>query len=367
VEKLGLVKLDALGLKTMDVLHQTIINMGLDPKDQLDFIPLKDPPTYRALSNGDSDGVFQFEGGAMRRGIREVKPKNIEDLVASVALFRPATMNNGGAEQFVNRRHKRESIPTRHPLLMNVTKSTQGILLYQEQMIQVLRALGMEADELTMVLKAIKASNGNVTEANTVLHGVMDHVKQLSVTAGLDDDDIRFLESALLGYAEYGFNRSHAVVYGITGYRCAWLATNHAVEFYAALLSVASGDEKEGKYASAARKHGVRIMKPEINKSGIGYRPDGANIVRGFRSIDKLGIVAVTELVAHQPYTSLIDLAEKVNPRTVSGTRDLQKLIKAADGDDDALQAAFREHEFPGVIGTLKRAGAFRLMVKEEE
>ena len=245
VEKLGLVKLDALGLSTMDVLQQTILNMGRDPRNMMDFIPLDDKETFKALSKGDTAGVFQLEGGAMRRGVKEMLPKNIEDVVATVALYRPATMNNGGTDQFIDRRKKIAVKPQRHRLIMDVTAKTQGIFLYQEQMIRVLRELGMSPEELTKVLKAIKASNGNVGDANTVMVNAMANVKSLAYQAGMDDEDVQFLETSLLGYAEYGFNRSHAVVYGITAYRCAYLSVNHPVEFHAALLSVASGTDKE--------------------------------------------------------------------------------------------------------------------------
>lgn len=366
VEKLGLVKLDALGLLTMDVLQQTIINMGRDPREMMDFIPMKDPETFKALSKGDTDGVFQLEGGAMRRGIREMRPKNIEDVVAAVALYRPATMNNGGTEQFIERRHKRAYAPKRHQMLMDITKTTQGILLYQEQMISLLRKLGMSPEELNKVLKSIKASNNNVTEARADLVTAMGNVKRLAEDAGMDDDDIDFLESSLLGYADYGFNRSHAVVYGITAYRCAWLAVNQPIEFHAALLSVASGTDKESTYVSATRRRGMMIYRPEINASGVGYTATDTGIVKGFLSIPGVGEKAAQCIADQRPYADLVDFATKVDPRVVTGTRDLLELVKKADGDNQALEEMFRDHTFPGVVGALKNVHAFKTLVKED-
>lgn len=365
VEKIGLVKLDALGLSTMDVLQQTIINLGRDPRDMMDFIPLDDKKTYQMLSKGDSDGVFQLEGMAMRIGIQQMKPKTIEDIVAAVALYRPATMNNGGTEQFIERRFRRQPVPMRHPLLMDATKKTHGILLYQEQMISVLRSLGMSPEELTRVLKAIKASNGNVSNASQVMLDSLATVRRLAAEAGMEGNDVSFLEASLLGYAQYGFNRSHAVVYGITAYRCAYLAANYPVEFHAALLSVASGTDKERVYLSAARRRGVRITRPEINASGVGYRPGEGTITRGFLSIDGVGEKAARSLERNQPYDDLVDFASKVDARSVSGTRDLQRLIKKADGDKEELERLFIDHQFPRVIDALRKARVFRNMVKE--
>lgn len=372
VERLGLVKLDVLGLKTMSVLHQALENMGRDPYEGLDFIPLNDSATYRMISKGDTAGVFQLEGGTATRGMRELRPSKIKDIIAAMALYRPATMSSGATDAYIRRKHRMENTPERHEIIMRHTKDTHGILLYQEQVIAVLRDLGLDPDELTMFLKAVKASNGDIGGASGVIEGMLDGIKRRCYERGMTDVDVRWLEEALEAYAGYGFNSAHATVYGLTAYRCAYLAVHEPVAFHAALLSVASGSKKEPGYINATRNRGVRIMRADINGSGLGYRvdPGGRGIRKGLLAIKGLGPKAAVEIVARQPYASLRDLTEKVNPRTVTGIKDLKVLIDFHDiistYQQEDLQRSFDLAEHKGSIKALYNTQALDSLINKE-
>lgn len=343
VEKIGLVKLDALGLKTMSVLRQTLVKLGKDPAEGLDWIPLNDRSTFSMISRGDTDGVFQLEGGTASRGVRRLRPSHIRDVIAAMALFRPATMVSGATDSYIDRKHSREHSPDRHGIIAAATKSTYGILLYQEQVISVLRDLGMDADNLTAFLKAVKASNANVGNAAAVIDGYKEQILTWCHDAGMNEADVEWLWDAIEAFAGYGFNKAHATVYGLAAYRCAYLASHHPVQFHAALLAVAAGTPKESKYISATRSRGIRLLRPDVNLSKATYDvdPKGKGIRKGLLAVKGIGIKVAEEIQSHQPYASLSDFAERVNPRIISGVKDFMQ----TGSRDVGKMAVLTEHE----------------------
>lgn len=207
VESLGLVKLDVLGLKTLSVLHKCFDFMGRDVFDGMDWIPLSDKPTYSMITKGETDGVFQLEGWSARNGVKELKPTKLGDIIASMALFRKATLNSGATASYIKRRHKKEEIPHRHEVLQRTVKDTYGIVVYQEQVISILRDLGMDPDSLTSFLKAVKASNSTVGDAASVIAGYRESIRDMAGSHGINDEDFAWLWGAIEGFAEYGFNK----------------------------------------------------------------------------------------------------------------------------------------------------------------
>ena len=345
IEALGLVKLDVLGLKTLTVLNRTMVNLGRDPFDGLNWIPLTDRPTYAAIAKGLTDGVFQLEGKSAKFGVRELKPTKIRDIIAAMALFRPATMNSGATAEYIERRHGDAEVPVRHEILNDATRSTYGIFLFQEQVIQVLRKMGMEANDLTKFLKAVKASNSNIGNAGKVIQGYHDLVMSMAIGIGMREDDFLWLWESVTGFAAYGFNQAHSTAYGLTAYRCAYLSVHHPVEFYAALLSVAAGNKKkEPQYLSATRRAGVAVRRADINESDVSYVPTKRGIRKGLTSIKGIK-TAAEELIAKRPpggYESVEQLCRLVEGRKVTG-------VKAYLTDGDLTV---------GTIGKLYEAGA---------
>jgi DNA polymerase-3 subunit alpha len=245
------------------------------------------------------------------------------------------------------RKHKEEKIPKRHKIIMDQTSETHGVLLYQEQVIGVLRALGMDADNLTAFLKAVKASNADVGAAGEVIAGYEQMVSDMAHKAGMDSDDIKWMWDAFQAFAGYSFNKAHSVAYGITAYRCAYLATHHPVEFYAAVLAVAAGTPKEAQYVTAVRRADIRVLKPDVNISNSTYTVDYKRkcIRKGLMAIKGIGKKIADEIMEQRPiggYKDLRELCMTVNRRRITGANAYLE-----DGDVSV-----------GVIGKLAEAGA---------
>ena len=346
IEALGLVKLDLLNLK----LHTAIKIMrdisGTDPA----VIPLNDPQVFAHINRGNVTGLFQIEGGATANGIRRMRPRNVKDLIAAMALFRPATMDSGATDDYLNRRSKNQIIPTRHPIIDKTTKDTYGILLYQEQAIQIFRDLGMSIEEIEKARKAIKASNAGVHDAAKVLQVLLREVDRLGDEQGMTSEDRIYLGDALQAFAGYSFNLAHATMYGIWAYRTAWYRLHHPVAFWAGMLVAHSSDAdvKVAKYVAAARAQGVPILPPHINRSGVTYTVDasGGAIYKGLTSINGIGDKAAANIIANAPYYSLDEFAAKVSTRQVSGSKNLGLGVHPA--------------ECSGIVTLLHRAGALR-------
>jgi len=306
IEALGLVKLDVLGLKTLSILHRCMDNLGRSVYDGLDWIPLRDTKALGTIGKGYTDGVFQLEGGSSRRGCRDLKPTKITDIIAAMALFRPATMDSGATASYIARKHHQEQIPSRHQIIRKHTEDTYGIMLFQEQVIGILRDLGMNSDDLTSFLKAIKASQkAEIEHAEKVMREAQGEVEKLAAAAGMIEDDFLWLWNAIEGFSKYGFNQAHSTAYGITAYRCAYLAVHHPVEFYAALLAVAaeSGSKKEALYLKAARHRDIRVLQATVNDSLVTYSVDRRKraIRKGLMAIKFVGERQAEEIVSLRP------------------------------------------------------------------
>lgn len=347
IESLGLVKLDVLGLKTLSVLHKCFDFMGRDVFEGFDWIPLTDSATYSMIAKGETDGVFQLEGWSARNGVKELKPTKLGDVIASMALFRKATLKSGATATYIRRRHKKEGVPERHEIIHKNVKDTYGIMVFQEQVMGILRDLGMDADDLTAFLKAIKASNSTVGDAASVIVGFREAIRRMAEQHGINDEDFEWFWKAVEGFAEYGFNKAHATAYGLTAYRCAYLARHFPVPFFAALLSVAAGTDKEDMYVKATRAKGISIRRADINLSDVSYTvdPKGKSIRKGLMSIDGVGAKTANIINNRRPeggYQSLGHFCSLVGS-SISGVK-----AYVESGDEEV-----------GVFAKLMRAGAF--------
>jgi DNA polymerase-3 subunit alpha len=341
IEALGYVKLDVMGVKMLSVVRRCLDLLG---KKDLEWIPLTHGPTYSAIRSGQTEGVFQLSGWSAQKGCRDLKPTKIQDVIAAMALFRPATQSSGATASFIARKHKEEVSPSRHPIIEAATTSTYGIMLYQEQVIAILRALGMEADDLTKFLKAVKASNKNIGDAGKVITEYQSMIASLCSSAGMNQEDQRWLSTAIDGFSQYGFNSAHATTYGLLAYQTAYLMVCHPIEFHTALLAVAAGDEKkEPKYLKAARSRGVRILAPDVNISGLTYTMDRKRMAvrKGLLAIKGIGVSTAEEIARCQPYTSIEDLVTRVEHRKVTGTKDVRLGKKKLEESIGSLKALY--------------------------
>ena len=352
VEAAGFVKIDLLGSRTLTAIRVACEALGMT-RQQWEHLPENDKETFRRFSSGQVAGSFQAEGGSQRRGFRDLKPSKLADIVAGQALYRPAMLGaNGGAAQYLRRRQGREPVPEQHPDIREATKDTFGIALYQEQVMALMKAIGMGPDQMTDMLDAVKASNAASIDAAVYLKEAREEVGELARTRGWSESDVDWLVSGLAGYAEYSFNKSHSVIYGDVAYRTVYQSAHTPVAFWLGVLVAHSipKHKKEPFYVSQARKppYSVEIAAAHVNASGITYRRETVQrggkqierIRRGFLSVSGVGPVAATELASKAPYRSLTDLGERVLASKVSGARDLAlgKPLTEAVGVVAALQ-----------------------------
>jgi DNA polymerase-3 subunit alpha len=338
VERMGLVKGDFLGLKTLTALGIMCDLTGIE----LGEVPLTDQKAYAFLRGGQTTGLFQLEGSASTRGIRQLKPTKIADVIAAMALFRPAALDAGATESYIKRRKGEEAIPDRHPIIMEETKYTYGVLLYQEQALNVMKRLGLTVVEIEAARDAIKASNENIGGARVVLEGLRKKIAVHAAEAGMNEADAHWLDEALNAYAGYGFNKAHATAYGVTAYVTAWFRVHHPVAFWAGMLDAYDDSQNKvwwgpyGKralipqvdaYRLAAKADGVKLLGPHVNRSRVSWyaESDMSAVRAGLNSIKGIGQVASNELVTHAPYADLTDLGMRCSPRRVTGIKELMK------------------------------------------
>ena len=323
IEALGLLKLDILGVSTMAGVRDCAAMCGIPP----DKVPMGDAKSFKLIASGSTEGIFQMEGGTTGRLAGRMRPTKMGDLVALVALGRPATLQSGATEDYLARRAKKSPIPQRHRIIEENTSDTYGILLYQEQALQVFKDLGMSVEEIERARSAIKASNGATAGAAEAMASLMGRVRDLADRHDMSHSDIVWLEDTLRAFAGYSFNRAHASSYALWAYKTAWYRANHPVVFWTAMLNVYDKSKSQVKYMAAARKDGIKFRPPHVNHSDAGFTADVAAgaISRGLSSIKGIGSQAAGSIAANAPFTSLDDLARRVSPTYVTGSRYLGK------------------------------------------
>lgn len=343
-EDLGFIKIDLLGLRSLTVLRRCQEMLGRDDPSDLDWIPEDDKETCKALSDGVSgSGVFQLEGWTVSRGIQKMKIKKTADCITAVALFRPALIESGYDELYVTNRTRegRKTLTYPHPVFKKHLDPTFGVPLYQEQVLEVLRDLGVSPDGLNKVLKAVKGKSGG-KDAQKLFDETVQHYHTLAIAAGMTREEAEEGWALIEGFVGYGFNKAHAVAYGLMAYRAGYLKTNYPIEYMCAVLeSVTGRKDKETVYEKEARRIGIPILPACVNESAANWSVDkkSKSLRRGLVSLRGIGITTATEISSLAPYVSVQDLA----------TRTSRKVT----GKDE-----YASGEWKGTLGTLKRHGA---------
>lgn len=330
LEKLGLLKMDFLGLRNLTMIHKT---MALIKKRQgvefdVDRIPLDDKPTYDMLSKGDTDGVFQLESSGMKKLVKDLKPDVFEDLGALVALFRPGPLQAGMVDDFVERKHGRKEITYPHPSLVPVLQDTYGTIVYQEQIMQVFQVLAdYSLGQADMVRRMMgkKKLDEMAQQKGKFVEGAARH--------GMSAKDATTLFEQIEKFAEYCFNRSHSAAYAFVAYQTAYLKCHYPNEYLASLLTSVSGDqEKTQLYIEEAQKNGIKVMPPDINKSYAEFTPDGDNIRFGLASIKQVGEGVVEAIIQERDengeFKSIYDYCKRLDSKCCN-KKTLEGLIKA--------------------------------------
>lgn len=330
VEDAGYVKVDLLGIRTLSTLRMCLEYIGRDPADGIDWIPNDDPDTMRNLRTGrDNAAIFQLEGGSASRGCREMKVKKTADIVALMALYRPAALDSGYTDRWLNNRLKPSKVKYAHPIIQKHLSETYGVCLYQEQVLAIMRDLGMPAEELNALLSAIKVKHavaGHSDTSDEVFASTRGAFDAACRNNGLSVQATDEVWELLEGFSAYGFNRAHATSYGVLAYRMAYLKTHHPLEYMAAALHTTVGnDDTQKAYVREARRLGITIRPANVNRSAQNWTIDGSTLRRGLMSIKGIGERVANEIEEHSPYADMEDLIHRTTARIVTGGKSWDK------------------------------------------
>ncbi len=318
---LGLLKMDFLGLKNLSIVDEALElikkhrNIDLD----IDNLPLENENAYKLLQDGKAIGVFQMESSGMRDLLKKIKPENIEDIIALIALYRPGPMGSGMLDDFAKRKNGKSKITYDHPLLEPILKETYGVILYQEQVMKMAVVLaGFSAAQADNLRKAMGKKIPEIIEKekSTFVAGATNNGVKKEIAEKIFDNILKF--------AGYGFNKSHSTAYGVISYRTAYLKANYPVEYMTALLNSELGDtDKLAFYVYEANEMGIEILPPDIQKSYEKFSVEdleGKKIRFGFLAIKGVGENAALEIVKarEKNFTSISDMLKKVEPGSVN-------------------------------------------------
>jgi DNA polymerase-3 subunit alpha len=335
VEAAGLVKFDFLGLKTLTVIQHALnlVNRKF-PEDQKvlrEKIPLNDDKVWELMARGDTAGIFQMESSGFTEMVMKLKPSCFEDVVAAGALYRPGPLDSGMVDVFINRKHGREDVTFPHPALEPVLKDTYGVIVYQEQVMQISQVLGgYTLGRADLLRRAMGKKKAEVMQAERAgfLEGCAKNNVDLKVAGEIFD----LMEK----FAEYGFNKSHSAAYGLVTIHTAWLKAHHPVEFMAALLtSEKENTDKVVLHIGEARQSGIQVLPPDVNQSDMEFGAVDGKIRFGLGAIKGVGESAIESILDARkagPFKSLFDFCERVDSRRVN-RKVLEALVKAGAFD----------------------------------
>jgi DNA polymerase-3 subunit alpha len=328
IEDLGLLKIDLLGLKNLTIIEETIRLVKEIHGDEIKIseLSLDDKKTFKLLQAGDTTGIFQLEGSGMRHYLKELKPTELEDIIAMVSLYRPGPMEL--IPSFVNRKHGREKVTYIHPKLEPILKNTYGIGVYQEQMMRIARDLaGFTLAEADTLRKAIGKKIKVLLDAQKekLMKGMLEN--------GIDEKTARKIWELFPPFARYGFNRSHAASYALIAYWTAYLKAHYPIEFTTSLFNSDSGDiERIAFLINEAKRSGINILPPDINKSFTDFTPEGGDIRFGLLAIKNVGAAIVDAIIEERgrggPFSDFTNFLTRIYHKDLN-KKSLESLIKA--------------------------------------
>ncbi|OQX77500.1 MAG: DNA polymerase III subunit alpha [Bacteroidetes bacterium 4484_249] len=344
VESVGMLKMDFLGLKTLSIINDAIKNIkkrhGI--KIEIEKIPLDDKKTYELYQKGDTIGTFQFESEGMRSYLKELKPTDIEDLIAMNALYRPGPMDF--IPTYIKRKHKKEKVEYPHPVLEELLKPTFGIMVYQEQIMKTAQIMGGftlgKADNLRRAMGKKKMD---------VMASMKIEFVEGAEKLGIDKKKAEEVFGVMQEFAKYGFNRSHSAAYSVIAYQTAYLKAHYPAEYMAAVLTHNLKDIKKITFfIDESQRQNIPVLGPDVNESDLNFMVNKKGEIRfGLAAIKNVGENAATSIIEEREkngnYTSIFDLTKRVNLRSVN-KRSLESLAKA--GAFDCFENTHRAQYF---------------------
>lgn len=333
LESIGLLKMDFLGLRNLTVIDKTVdlIKQRFDKNIDIDEIDMEDPKVYQLFAKGLTVGIFQFESAGMREFLKKLKPKGIDGLVAMNALYRPGPMQN--IDRYIKRAHGKEKVEYVHPLLEEALKETYGIIVYQEQVMQIANIIAgftlSEADEMRRAIGK---------KISSLMDKMAEKFIKGAVKNGLSKAKAKKIFDLIDKFAQYGFNKSHSVAYSYIAYQTGWLKTHYTAEFMSAnLTSEMNNTNKVVVLINECRKLNIKVQAPDINKSGINFEPlNDKEISFGLNAVKNVGVKALEQFIEVRnnqgEFKSIFDFISKVDQRLVN-KKVLESLILAGAFD----------------------------------
>ncbi|MEA5047718.1 MAG: DNA polymerase III subunit alpha [Eubacteriales bacterium] len=319
LEELGLLKMDFLGLRTLTVIRDTLafISDGGKSAPDLNRLPFDDPAVYRMIASGDTDGVFQLESGGMRQFLQQLRPDCFEDLIAGISLYRPGPMEQ--IPRYVKGKHDPKSVVYAHPLLEPILCTTYGCMVYQEQVMEIVRALaGYSYGRSDLVRRAMAKKKHEVMakEREYFVHGTEGVVG--AVKNGVPEAVANRIFDEMMDFASYAFNKSHAAAYAVLAYRTAYLKHYYPIEFLTALINSFLGSvETVAKYVYSARNHGIKVLPPDVNASRSRFSPEKDAIRFGLSAVRNVGGAVMETMVQERTengtFSSIFDFCDRVD------------------------------------------------------
>jgi DNA polymerase-3 subunit alpha len=340
LEELGLLKMDFLGLRTITVIRDTVNMIKENTGIEVDInnINFEDSHVYDLISHGDTEGVFQLESSGMKQFMTELKPQKLEDIIAGISLYRPGPMDQ--IPRYIENKNNPDKIKYEHPLLKPILEVTYGCMVYQEQVMQIVRDLaGYSLGRSDLVRRAMSKKKMKVMEEErkNFIFGIKDengaYVVPGAVQNGVDEKTANKLFDEMMDFAKYAFNKSHAAAYAVIAYQTAYLKKYYPVEFMAALLNnFVDNMDKVAFYVQVCRKMGIKILPPDINESFSHFSVIDANIRFGLAAVKNVGLNVTYEIVnereANGKYKSIVDFFERLEGSQLN-KKAVENLIKA--------------------------------------
>ena len=360
LEELGLLKMDFLGLRNLTVIDDTVkLIQRQNPDFDIEKIPIDDKATYELMSKGNTDGVFQFESEGMKSVLRQLTPTSIEDLTAVLSLYRPGPMDS--IPKYIHNRHNPEDIKYVTPLLKPILDVTYGCIVYQEQVMQVFRALaGYSFGRADIVRRAMAKKKHAVMERERefFLYGEKDEKGNVicdgAVNRGVDEAKAKEIFESMSSFSSYAFNKAHACAYAFVAYRTAYLKCHYSSEYFASLMTgVLDNTTKITHYTAQCKKMGITLLPPSVNESFGGFTPEKGAIRFGLMAIKFLGAGVIDRLVEEREkngkYTSLYDFCLRNYSRELN-RKALEGLVKS--GALDCVESNRRQmlYNIDGVL-----------------
>lgn len=343
LEELGLLKMDFLGLRNLTVINDACNQIKkIEPSFSIDNIPDNDKEVFKMMSEGNCDGVFQFESQGMKNVLVQLKPESIEDLIAVISLYRPGPMDS--IPKYIENRHNPEKIKYKHPLLENILNVTNGCIVYQEQVMQIFRTLaGYSLGRADIVRRAMSKKKHSVMEKEKeiFINGLVDENGNVEVEGclrrGVDKETALSIFAEMESFASYAFNKSHAAAYATVAYQTAYLKCHYKREYMAALLSsVLDNQNKMASYISECKRLNIRVLPPSVNESMSKFTVVNGNIRFGLMAVRNLGknfIDAIIDERENGKFLSYYDFCKRLSSHGLN-QRSLESLVKCGALDN---------------------------------